>query len=149
MPRKGPPEAYGKAWRVVQRTALPLPPSLYKCLGTTHVIESPQSGIQKRAHNATHWSTGDVFERGVASAWLPTEKHFRKVIGDRDLGDLPSSSEENQTKRRFEESNVTGNSAAFNLPLSLEHPPFTRFTGDGQNRAYAGSTTESFLFGSV
>jgi transposase-like protein len=27
------------------------PPSLYKCLGTTNVIESPQSGVQKWPNN--------------------------------------------------------------------------------------------------
>jgi hypothetical protein len=35
----------------VQR--LLLPPSLYKCLGTINVIESPQSGAQKMTHNVT------------------------------------------------------------------------------------------------
>jgi transposase-like protein len=67
----------------VQR--LQLPPSLYKCLGTTNVIESPQSGVQKRTHNVTHWRDAGMVERWVASAWLLTEKHFRKVIGHRDL----------------------------------------------------------------
>ena len=67
----------------VQR--LQLPPSLYKCLGTTNVIESPQSGVQKITHNVTRWRTGDMIQRWVASAWLLTEKHFRKVIGHRDL----------------------------------------------------------------
>jgi putative transposase len=67
----------------VQR--LQLPPSLYKCLGTTNVIESPQSGVQKRTHNVTRWRTGDMVERWVASAWLLTEQHFRKVVGHRDL----------------------------------------------------------------
>ena len=64
---------------------LQIPPSLYRCLGTTNVIESPQSGVQKRTHNVTRWRTGDMVERRVASAWLLTEKHFRKVVGHRDL----------------------------------------------------------------
>ena len=64
---------------------LQLPPSLYKCLGTSNVIESPQSGVQKRTHNVTRWRDADMVERWVASAWLVTEKHFRKVIGLRDL----------------------------------------------------------------
>lgn len=67
----------------VQR--LQLPPSLYKCLGSTNVIESPQSGVQKRTHNVTRWRDAGMVERWVASAWLLTEKHFRKVIGHRDL----------------------------------------------------------------
>jgi putative transposase len=67
----------------VQR--LKLPPSLYKCLGTTNVIESPQSGVQKRTHNVTRWRTAEMVQRWVASAWLLTEKHFRKVVGHRDF----------------------------------------------------------------
>lgn len=67
----------------VQR--LKVPPSLYKCLGTTNVIESPQSGVQKRTNNVTRWRDAAMVERWVASAWLLTEKHFRKVIGFRDF----------------------------------------------------------------
>jgi putative transposase len=64
---------------------LKLPPSLYKCLGTTNLIESPQSGVQKRTGNVTRWRNAAMAERWAASAWLLTEKHFRKVIGHKDL----------------------------------------------------------------
>ena len=64
---------------------LNLPPSLYKCLGTTNVIESPQSGVQKQTGNVTRWRDAAMVERWVASAWLLTEKHFRKVIGHKDF----------------------------------------------------------------
>jgi putative transposase len=64
---------------------LKLPPSLYKCLGTTNVIESPQSGVQKRTGNVTRWRDAAMVERWVASAWLLTEKRFRKVIGHEHL----------------------------------------------------------------
>jgi transposase-like protein len=67
----------------VQR--LKLPPSLYKCLGTTNVIESPQSGVQKRTNNVTRWRDADMVERWVASSWLLTEEHFRKVVGFRNF----------------------------------------------------------------
>ena len=67
----------------VQR--LNLPPSLYKCLGTTNVIESPQSGVQKRTNNVTRWRDAGMVERWVASSWLLTEEHFRKVVGFRDF----------------------------------------------------------------
>lgn len=49
---------------------LKLPTSLYKCLGTTHVIESPQSGVQKRTGNVTRWWDAAMVERWVPSAWL-------------------------------------------------------------------------------
>jgi hypothetical protein len=45
----------------------------------------PASGVQKRTHNVTRWRTGDMVERWVASAWLLTERPFRKVIGHGDL----------------------------------------------------------------
>lgn len=64
---------------------LKLPPSLYKCLATTNVIESPQGGVARRTHNVTRWRDQDMVERWVASAWLLTEKHFRKIDGHRDL----------------------------------------------------------------
>jgi len=64
---------------------LKLPPSLYKCLATTNVIESPQGGVARRTSNVTRWRDADMVERWVASAWLLTETHFRKIDGHRDL----------------------------------------------------------------
>jgi len=64
---------------------LKLPPSLYKCLATTNVIESPQSGVARRTANVTRWRDPEMVERWVASAWLLTEDKFRKIDGHRDL----------------------------------------------------------------
>lgn len=64
---------------------LKLPPSLYKCLATTNIIESPQGGVARRTGNVTRWRDQEMAERWVASAWLLTEKHFRKIDGHRDL----------------------------------------------------------------
>ena len=64
---------------------LKLPPSLYKCLATTNIIESPQGGVARRTHNVTRWRDAEMAERWVASAWLLTEKHFRKIDGHKDL----------------------------------------------------------------
>lgn len=64
---------------------LKLPPSLYTCLGTTNLIESPQSGVQKRTGNVTRWRDAAMVERWAASAWLLTERHFRRIIGHKDL----------------------------------------------------------------
>jgi putative transposase len=78
---------------------LKLPPSLYKCLGTTNVIESPQSGVQKRTGNVTRWRDAAMVERWVASAWLLTEKHFRKVIGHEHLWTLAVNLGREETQR--------------------------------------------------
>jgi hypothetical protein len=64
---------------------LKLPPSLYKFLATTNVIESPQSGVARRTANVTRWRDPEMVERWVASAWLLTEDKFRKIDGHRDL----------------------------------------------------------------
>lgn len=64
---------------------LQIPESLHKCLATTNVIESPQSGVERRTDNVTRWRDADMVQRWVASAWLLTEKHFRRIDGHADL----------------------------------------------------------------
>jgi putative transposase len=64
---------------------LKIPESLHKCMATTNVIESPQSGVRRRTHNVSRWRDADMVERWVASAWLLTEKHFRRIDGHADL----------------------------------------------------------------
>lgn len=69
---------------------LKIPPSLHKCLATTNLIESPQGGVRKRTANVTRWRDQDMAERWVASAWLETEKKFRRISGHQDLWSLAS-----------------------------------------------------------
>ena len=64
---------------------LKIPPSLHKCLATTNIIESPQGGVQRRTGNVTRWRDAEMVQRWVASAWLLTEKHFRRIDGHKDL----------------------------------------------------------------
>ncbi len=59
--------------------------SNHKCLARTNIIESPHSRAENRTHKVTRWRRQEMVERWVASAWLLTERHFRKVIGHRDL----------------------------------------------------------------
>jgi len=54
-------------------------------LTTTNVIESPQNGVERRTHNVTRWRDAGMVERWVASAWLFTEKRFRRIDGYADL----------------------------------------------------------------
>jgi putative transposase len=64
---------------------LKIPESLYKCLATTNIIESPQGGVQRRTQNVTRWRDAEMVQRWAASAWLLTEKNFRRIIGHADL----------------------------------------------------------------
>jgi putative transposase len=67
---------------------LQIPGSLHKCLATTNLIESSQGGVQRRTQNVTRWRDADMVQRWAASAWLLTEKNFRRVIGHADLWSL-------------------------------------------------------------
>jgi transposase-like protein len=69
---------------------LRIPESLHKCLATTNVIESPQSGVDRRTQKVTRWRDADMVQRWVASAWLLTEKHFRRIDGHANLWALAS-----------------------------------------------------------
>jgi len=60
---------------------LQIPESLHKCLATTNIIESPQGGVERRTRNVTRWRNVELVQRWVASAWLLTERHFRRIDG--------------------------------------------------------------------
>ena len=67
---------------------LKIPAGLHKCLATTNLIESPHSGVRKRTRNVCRWRDADMAERWAASAWLLTEKHFRRIDGHQELWTL-------------------------------------------------------------
>ena len=78
---------------------LGLPGALRRCLCTTNVIESPNSGIRRRTGRVTRWMDGSMVLRWVASALIETEKSFRRIMGYEQLWmlnthlDNPSESE--------------------------------------------------------
>ncbi len=57
----------------------------FPVLFNINIIESPQGRVERRTHNVTRWRDVDMVERWVASAWLLTEKHFRRIDGHDDL----------------------------------------------------------------
>jgi len=81
--REGLPETF-----TVNR--LGLPGALRRCLCTTNVIESPNSGIRRRTGRVTRWKDGSMVLRWVATALLETEKSFRRIMGCEQLWMLQS-----------------------------------------------------------
>jgi putative transposase len=67
---------------------LGVPPSLHRCLGTTNLIESPQSGVRLRTHRVCRWRDAAMMQRWVAASFLATEKNFRRIMGWKDLWQL-------------------------------------------------------------
>jgi transposase-like protein len=70
--------------------AMGLPAALRRCLATTNIIESPQSGVRMRTRRVTRWKDGSMALRWAATAFLETEKHFRRIMGYEHLWILKS-----------------------------------------------------------
>ena len=67
---------------------LGIPPSLHRCLATTNLIESPQSGVRMRTRRVCRWRDTAMVERWAAASFLATEKNFRRIMGWKDLWQL-------------------------------------------------------------
>jgi putative transposase len=65
-----------------------IPPSLHRCLATTNLIESPQSGVRMRTRRVCRWRDTAMVERWAAASFLATEKNFRRIMGWKDLWQL-------------------------------------------------------------
>ena len=73
---------------------LGLPMTLRKCLVSTNVIESPNSGVRTKTGRVTNWRDGKMVKRWVASAFLATEQGFRRIMGYKDLWMLKAALDE-------------------------------------------------------
>ena len=60
---------------------LNLPSELRRCLGTTNIIESPNSGVRGRTRRVTNWQSGEMVLRWAAAAFIATEKRFNRIMG--------------------------------------------------------------------
>ena len=58
-----------------------LPGKLRRCLCTTNLIESPQSGVGMRTRRVCRWRDASMALRWAASGFLTTEKNFRRIMG--------------------------------------------------------------------
>jgi len=60
---------------------LGLPPELRRCLGSTNVIESPNSGIRRCTRRVKRWRDHSMVVRWVAASLLEMENRFRRIMG--------------------------------------------------------------------
>lgn len=81
---------------------LKLPPTLKRCLGTTNVIESKNSGVRRRTGRVTNWQDGAMVLRWAAAAITATEKNFRKIMGHKELWTLRAVLDERAQMRHQE-----------------------------------------------
>jgi putative transposase len=65
--------------------ALGLPKILRRCLGSTNLIESPNSGVRSRTRRVKHWRDPAMVVRWVAASLLDMEDRFRRIMGYQQL----------------------------------------------------------------
>jgi transposase-like protein len=75
---------------------LGLPGKLRRCLATTNLIESPGAGVRLRTRRVCRWKDGSMVLRWAASAYLATEKRFRRIMGHEQLWMLKSYLDQNE-----------------------------------------------------
>ena len=83
---------------------LGLPPELRRCLGTTNVIESPNSGIRRHTRRVKRWWDHRMVVRWVAASLLEMENRFRRIMGYQQLWIL-----ETKLKELADESGIAKN----------------------------------------
>ena len=64
---------------------LGLPKTLRRCLGSTNVIESPNSGIRSRTRRVKNWQDHGMVVRWVAASLLDMEQRFKRIMGYQQL----------------------------------------------------------------
>ena len=72
-------------------TELGITGELARCLGTTNVIESPNSVVRRVSGRVTNYKDAEMALRWTAAGFLEAEKSFRKLRGHADLKILINS----------------------------------------------------------
>jgi len=64
---------------------LGLAKTLRRCLSSTNVIESPNSGVRSRTHRVNNWQDHQMVARWVAASLLDMEQRFKRIMGYQQL----------------------------------------------------------------
>jgi len=80
---------------------LNLPASLRRCLCTTNLIDSTDSGVRQRTRRVTNWQSGAMVLRWAAAGFVETEKNYRRIMGYQQLWMLKAALDEVQEDEAF------------------------------------------------
>jgi transposase-like protein len=80
---------------------LELPASLRRCLCTTNLIDSTDSGVRHRTRRVTNWQNGSMALRWAAAGFVETEKNYRRIMGYQQLWMLKASLDESLENQSF------------------------------------------------
>ena len=65
--------------------ALGLPKMLRRCLGSTNVIESPNSGVRSQTRRVKNWQDHGMVVRWAGASLLDMEQRFKRIMGYQQL----------------------------------------------------------------
>jgi len=85
-----------------------LPGSRRRCLCTTNVIESPNGTVRQKIGRVRHWRDGAMVLRWAASAFLASEKSFRRLMGCQQLWMLEACLNESQVNETMDRRKKVG-----------------------------------------
>ena len=80
---------------------LNLPASLRRCLCTTNLIDSTDSGVRQRTRRVTNWQSGSMALRWAAAGFVETEKNYRRIMGYQQLWMLTAALDEPTEEEAF------------------------------------------------
>jgi transposase-like protein len=80
---------------------LDLPAALRRCLGTTNLIDSTNSGVRHRTRRVTRWQSGSMALRWAAAGFVETEKNYRRIMGYQQLWMLKAALDESLEDQPF------------------------------------------------
>ena len=78
---------------------LDVPPGLHRCLATTNIIESPQSGVRMRTRKITRGRDGEMVLRWVAGAIRSRKGTFERSWATSNSGPWLDSGEKDRNDR--------------------------------------------------
>lgn len=80
---------------------LELPAALRRCLCTTNLIDSTDSGVRQRTRRVTNWQSGSMVLRWAAAGFVETEKNYRRIMGYQQLWMLKAALDERREDPSF------------------------------------------------
>jgi putative transposase len=87
---------------------LGLPGELRRCLSSTNLIDSTDSGVRQRTRRVTNWQDGSMALRWAAAGFLETEKHYRRIMGYKQLWILGALLDEAVSKKKIAKKRQAG-----------------------------------------
>jgi hypothetical protein len=87
---------------------LGLPSKLWRCLGTTNLIDNGHSALRDRVRRVKNWQSGTMALRWTAVAFDVIAAKFRRIMGHADLWMLKAALDDSRQDRSLAQQAAAG-----------------------------------------